>query len=68
MITMKTEFTTGSRVKFDSDHGPQKGTVIGITRDIANGESFALIEVDHVLPGCTWHVPLTKLAPEAARQ
>lgn len=65
---MKTEITAGSRVKFDSDHGPQKGTVIDVKRDIANGEGFAVIEVDHALAGCVWQVPLTKLAAEVARK
>lgn len=63
---MNTSITKGTRVAFDSDYGPQKGIVIGVQRSITNGQSFAVIEVDHALPGCTWSVPLNDLQVKAA--
>lgn len=62
---MKTQITAGTRVEFDSDYGPQKGTVIGVQRDVANGEPYAVVEVDHALSGCTWQKPLKDLQAEA---
>lgn len=62
---MKHEITAGMRVEFDSEHGPQKGTVVGIQKDITNGQGHAVVEVDHALAGCTWVVPLPDLQPAA---
>jgi hypothetical protein len=62
---MKHEITTGMRVAFDSEHGMQNGSVIGIQKDISNGQGYAVVEVDHALSGITWQVPLANLQPEA---
>jgi hypothetical protein len=62
---MQTQIIAGTRVEFDSEHGPQKGTVIGVQKDISNGQAYAVVEVDHVLNGCTWQVPLNNLQHEA---
>ncbi len=56
----------GSRVEFDSEHGPQKGTVLGVTCDVGNGEPFAVIEIDHAMAGMLWKVPLQQLQPARA--
>lgn len=56
----------GARVQFDSEYGPQVGTVLGVTRDVGNGEPFAVIEIDHAMAGMLWKVPLHKLQPSAA--
>lgn len=63
---MTTQIIKGARVEFDSEHGPQKGTVIDVKRDISNGQPFAAVEVDHALPGCVWQVPLNDLQVKAA--
>lgn len=57
----------GSRVEFDSEFGPQVGTVLDVTRDVGNGEPFAVVELDHAMAGMLWKVPLHQLQPTAAR-
>jgi hypothetical protein len=56
----------GMRVEFDSEHGPQKGTVVGELKDINNGEKYAVVAIDHALSGCVWQVPASNLQPEHA--
>jgi hypothetical protein len=59
------EITKGDRVEFDSDHGTQRGAVIGVLPDVSNGERYAVVEIDGALAGCTWNVPVAKLQCEA---
>lgn len=63
---MNEQITAGTRVEFDSEHGTQKGTVIGVMEDVGKGQHFAAVEVDHILPGCVWQVPLNELQVKAA--
>lgn len=51
----------GAVVEFDSESGPQKGTVSEIKTDIANGAKVALISVIGTLGGAPWHVPVNDL-------
>ncbi len=68
MPTNKTiSIQQGSRVEFDSDYGPQTGTVFGVMRDVGNGEPFAMVEIDHAMDGMYWKVPLHKLQAQPAR-
>lgn len=57
---------SGARVAFDSEHGPQQGTVLGVLRDISNGQRFAAVEIVHELPGIVWQVPVEQLQVKAA--
>lgn len=63
---MKDQITKGTRVGFDSEHGPQKGTVIGILQDIGNGQRVAAVEVDWQMSGFVWQVPVNDLQVLAA--
>lgn len=66
---MTNSIEEGSRVEFDDiDYGLQKGTVLGVTRNVGNGEPFAVVEIDHALAGMLWKVPLHKLQALPARQ
>ncbi len=58
---MKDEITKGISVAFESNEGPQSGTVVGVIKDLSNGQGFAVVEIDHVLPGCVYQVPLHDL-------
>jgi len=51
----------GSPVKFDSDAGPQRGTVAEILTDIGNGARIAFVRVDGTLDGAPWRVPVNDL-------
>lgn len=51
----------GSAVKFDSDAGPQTGTVHEIKTDITNGAKVALVRVAGTLGGAPWRVPVNEL-------
>jgi len=51
----------GSAVKFDSDHGPQNGTVEDIKTDITNGAKVALVRVKGTLGGQPWRIPVNEL-------
>lgn len=53
--------TTGTTVKFDSDEGPQTGTVHEIKTDIGNGAKVALVRVEGTLDGQPWRVPVNEL-------
>lgn len=61
---MNQQINPGTRVTFDSEHGPQAGVVIGHLKDNGNGEKYALVEIDHALSGITWNVPVSKLQIE----
>lgn len=51
----------GSPVKFDSEAGPQQGTVAEIMTDIGNGAKVAFVRVTGTLDGAPWRVPVNEL-------
>ncbi|WP_312514977.1 hypothetical protein [Massilia sp.] len=51
----------GSPVKFDSEAGPQHGTVAEIMTDIGNGAKVAVVRVTGTLDGAPWRVPVNEL-------
>lgn len=51
----------GSPVKFDSEAGPQQGTVAEIMTDIGNGAKVAVVRVTGTLDGAPWRVPVNEL-------
>lgn len=51
----------GSPVKFDSESGPQQGTVAEIKTDIGNGGKVAVVRVAGTLDGAPWRVPVNEL-------
>lgn len=51
----------GSPVKFDSEAGPQLGTVAEIMTDIGNGAKVAVVRVTGTLDGAPWRVPVNEL-------
>ncbi len=51
----------GSRVVFDSEHGPQTGVLVNIVRDVGNAQPFAIVAVDNPPPGILASVPVTDL-------
>ena len=51
----------GSPVKFDSEVGPQQGTVAEIMTDIGNGAKVAVVRVTGTLDGAPWRVPVNEL-------
>jgi hypothetical protein len=51
----------GSTVKFDSEAGPQQGTVAEILTDIGNGARIAFVRVTGTLDGAPWRVPVNDL-------
>lgn len=51
----------GSHVKFDSEAGPQQGTVAEILADIGNGAKVAFVRVAGTLDGAPWRVPVNEL-------
>jgi len=51
----------GSPVKFDSESGPQQGTVAEILTDIGNGARIAFVRVAGTLDGAPWRVPVNDL-------
>lgn len=51
----------GSTVKFDSEAGPQQGTVEDIKTDIGNGAKVAMVRVIGTLDGAPWRVPVNEL-------
>jgi len=53
--------STGSRVKFDSEAGPQTGTVQDIKTDLGNGAKVAFIRVAGTLDGAPWRIPVNEL-------
>ncbi|TCS37459.1 hypothetical protein EDC30_104263 [Paucimonas lemoignei] len=65
MIT--TTITPGARVSFDSDHGPQRGVVAQIRKDLIIGQQVALVQVKGTQGGMPWKMPVEKLTLEAAQ-
>jgi hypothetical protein len=51
----------GSPVQFDSEAGPQQGTVEDIKTDIGNGAKTAFVRVTGTLDGAPWRVPVNEL-------
>jgi hypothetical protein len=52
--------TLGTPVKFDSEHGMQRGHIIGIH------QLYVIVEVDGNLAGCTWKVERTNATLQQA--
>lgn len=48
------------------DHGELTGSVLDIVRDIENGRAFAIVEIDHELPGILHSVPMDLLKRKKA--
>lgn len=59
---MKKKITVGMPVDFESEHGPQRGTVAGIKQDVTNGQTYALIDVNGTMNGAPWQMPIDALA------
>jgi len=51
----------GSTVKFDSEAGPQQGTVAETLTDIGNGARIAFVRVNGTLDGAPWRIPVNEL-------
>lgn len=51
----------GTTVKFDSEAGPQTGTVHEIKTNIGNGAKVALVRVEGTLGGQPWRIPVNEL-------
>ena len=56
----------GSTVKFDSEAGPQQGTVAEILTDIGNGARIAFVRVEGTMDGTPWRVPVNELQHQEA--
>ena len=51
----------GTPVTFESDAGPQRGTVAAIKTDLSNGAKIATIRVPGTLDGAPWTMPVAEL-------
>lgn len=51
----------GDTVQFDSEHGPQVGTIADIKSDVSSGCRVAAVQVADTLDGQPWHVPVVQL-------
>jgi hypothetical protein len=60
------EITVGMAVEFDTDEGPQRGTVCGFKPDVTNGRKFALVKVPGAMGGEPWAMPVSQLARATA--
>ncbi|MET3135293.1 hypothetical protein AAKU55_005601 [Oxalobacteraceae bacterium GrIS 1.11] len=60
-FSTRSPITVGTHVEFDSDHGPQAGTVIDFMPAGPNGQRLAAIAIDHDLEGIVWTMPVTSL-------
>ncbi|OWW18431.1 hypothetical protein [Noviherbaspirillum denitrificans] len=62
MIATAVAFSENDLVEWDSSiDGTNTGAVRHLTRSIENGQAFAVVEVDHELPGILECVPLNQL-------
>lgn len=61
--TISEPIKVGSKVSFDSDHGPLTGLVIDFIPCLVNGREHARVEIDHTLPGIVHYVPADTLNP-----
>ena len=62
---MTTKITIGTKVKFESDEGPQEGRVVDIKPDLGNGQRIAIVHVAGTLNGRPWEVPANDLKKAA---
>lgn len=51
----------GAHVTFDTEHGPQRGTVTEIRADLGNGQRIALVQVPGTQGGAPWCLPVEQL-------
>jgi hypothetical protein len=51
----------GSPVTFDSEAGPQSGTVVELKTDIGNNARIAFVRVNGTLDGAPWRIPVNEL-------
>jgi hypothetical protein len=51
----------GSPVTFESDAGPQRGTVAEIKTDLTNGAKIASVQVTGTLGDAPWTMPVNEL-------
>lgn len=58
---MNNTITTGQRVTFKSYSGAHQGTVLHFLTCLTNGRRYAVVEIDHALPGITEIVPVDTL-------
>lgn len=63
---MKKLITVGTKVKFDTEHGLQRGTVADIKQDISNAQSIAIVDVPGTQSGAPWKMPLNDLQLDRA--
>jgi RNase H-fold protein (predicted Holliday junction resolvase) len=56
-----TDIVIGTPVSFDSDHGPQRGTVHSFKSDLSNGRRVAMVKVQGTLNGEPWAMPVEQL-------
>lgn len=63
---MKKEITVGTKVRFESDDGPQRGQVADIKPDLGNGQRIALVNVPGTMNSRPWHVPVNDLQHDKA--
>ncbi len=66
-MSQQTTITVGTDVTFDSDDGPQRGTVCGFKPDVTNGRQFALVKVAGTMGGEPWQLPVNQLERAPAR-
>ncbi|GGY67865.1 hypothetical protein [Pseudoduganella albidiflava] len=52
----------GSPVTFESDAGPQHGTVAEIKTDVTNGAKIASVRVPGTMGGAPWTMPVNELS------
>jgi len=57
----------GTTVTFDSDEGPQRGTVHALKPDLGNGQKYALVKVPGTLNGEPWAMPIDQLQRATTR-
>ena len=58
---MRTGISINTPVWIGVDEGREAGTVKAILRDLGNGQGFAVVEIDHKLPGIMQTVALDQL-------
>ncbi|WP_136419946.1 hypothetical protein [Herbaspirillum sp. ST 5-3] len=58
-----TAIVRGEHVQFVSDDSDLlTGHVLDVQSHIGNGQKFAVIEIDHALPGIVYSVPLDRVS------
>lgn len=63
---MQKKITTGAAVKFDSEHGTQRGIVERIIPSIGEGPSVAVVHVNGTQDGTPWNMPVNELQLDKA--